>query len=672
VTDQRRRSGLEDLFEDIEGIRRERRPGWRRWVRRGVLGLLGLLVLAALLSIPPAIGAGSKLLDARADLRTGREALLAGELDQAERAFERAGEAFAGARDDLGNLAMRVMSWLPLLGRTPDAVTAITEAGELVASAGRELARSGGGLPGQMAALAPRDGRIPLGTMRRLAPSLDRAAGLLGRAEAIMSDSPNRWLPGPVADPRHAFAIEVAEAHRIVRGAAALARTIPAFLGADGPRTYLVGAQNPAELRGTGGFIGAYAIMTAQEGRIELGPFLPKTNITPSRVEGVEPPNPDYARIYDPWGGAGLMHNINMTPDFPSAAVAIERLYDEVTGRAVDGVIVADPDGLAALMEVTGPASVPGLGLRVSADTVVPFISNEAYARLSDPTARKRVLGEVAGRVLETFLAGAAEGEPAAAGRAVADAAAEGHLLLHSTDPEVQSAFRAAGVDGRMGAEGADYLQVVVNNIGANKVDYYVDRRLRYDVRLGPSGGAEVATQVTLENGAPRRGAPKYVIGPHPGASGAGENVSIVSTYCSRSCDIQGFARDGRAEPASLEEELGHPMARSIVAIPSGGSERISYEWRISRAWYGSSGRGTYRLIVRGQPTIRPTRLAVSVRAPLGMLITRTEPDMDVDGAIATWEGAPGDRFAFEVQFARPLLSRIWSGIWDFLNQPLF
>ncbi|HJV04462.1 MAG TPA: DUF4012 domain-containing protein, partial [Actinomycetota bacterium] len=443
-------------------------------------------------------------------------------------------------------------------------------------------------------------------------------------------------------------------------------------LGVGEPRTYLVGAQSPAELRGSGGFIGAYALMTARRGEIELGPFRPIQSLAPSRVRGVEPPNPDYARIYDPWGGAGLMHNINMTPDFPSAAVAMERLYAEVEGRSVDGVIVADPRGLAALMEVTGRARVPGLGISLSARSLVPFLANEAYGRFRDPVTRKRVLGDVAGQVLKRFLSGAARARPAAAGRALADAASGGHLLLHSVDPEVQAAFLQAGVAGRLGGVGgADYLNVVVNNISVNKVDYFVERRVRYRVTLEEGGIAEGIADVRFDNHAPRRGQQSYVIGPRPGVSGPGESVMIATAYCAPSCRVTGFSRNGRSEPVSLEEELGHPLARVIAEVPSGGSETLSYRWQVDRAWHGTTGYGTYRLVFQGQPTIRPTELEISVRAPEGMLITRTEPEMDVDGAVATWRGKPGDRAEFEVEFARPILGRLWHAVWDFLNHPV-
>ena len=43
---------------------------------------------------------------------------------------------------------------------------------------------------------------------------------------------------------------------------------LPAILGWDGPRRYLVLTQNPAELRPTGGFTGSYGIVTFDRGRL--------------------------------------------------------------------------------------------------------------------------------------------------------------------------------------------------------------------------------------------------------------------------------------------------------------------------------------------------------------------------------------------------------------------
>ena len=59
---------------------------------------------------------------------------------------------------------------------------------------------------------------------------------------------------------------ELATLHRQLHAGSLILDGLPSFLGADGPRRYLFGASNPAELRGTGGLIGAYAILTMDRG----------------------------------------------------------------------------------------------------------------------------------------------------------------------------------------------------------------------------------------------------------------------------------------------------------------------------------------------------------------------------------------------------------------------
>ena len=48
--------------------------------------------------------------------------------------------------------------------------------------------------------------------------------------------------------------------------AARAAELIPPMLGADGKRRYFLAFQNPAESRGTGGLLGAYGVLEADQG----------------------------------------------------------------------------------------------------------------------------------------------------------------------------------------------------------------------------------------------------------------------------------------------------------------------------------------------------------------------------------------------------------------------
>ena len=45
------------------------------------------------------------------------------------------------------------------------------------------------------------------------------------------------------------------------------------MLGADGPRNYLITAENNSEIRACGGFIGSLGVMNVDNGKISLGDF---------------------------------------------------------------------------------------------------------------------------------------------------------------------------------------------------------------------------------------------------------------------------------------------------------------------------------------------------------------------------------------------------------------
>ena len=75
-------------------------------------------------------------------------------------------------------------------------------------------------------------------------------------------------LPGPLAEARDLLRNRLQSVGPAIRAYAQLDDSIPAILGWDGPRRYLVLTQNPAELRPTGGFIGSFGTVTFDRGRI--------------------------------------------------------------------------------------------------------------------------------------------------------------------------------------------------------------------------------------------------------------------------------------------------------------------------------------------------------------------------------------------------------------------
>lgn len=617
-----------------------------------------------------ALGAQTHLADARVALENGRAAILRADPAEAEEQFVLAQTALVRAQERLSTPMISLLGITPVVGRTVDTTRVITEAGLAVARAGVLIASSASALEGGIAALAPRMGAIAIHPLRRLEAPFESAAALIDTANASLQSAPDSLLLGRVDEAFEEFEDELADAARAVRSAAVLMRDLPAFLGGDGNRRYFFAAQNPAELRGTGGLIGAYAILSAASGRLKLSPFSPIEELDNLAASSVHAPNPSFARRYDRFGGAGYWPNINLTPDFPSAAVAIEQLYARVTGEQLDGAILADPHALAAMLGATGPIRVPGTSTAVDTDNVVGFVSNEAYSSL-DPVGRKRLLGDVARAILRTFLVGAGQ-DIGAATAAVVGTAAAGHLMIHSQDPDVQETFETLGIAGALRDSGSDFLAVIGNSASGNKVDFYVDRRVRHQVHLLPGGAGNAQTLVALDNHAPDSGQPAYVIGPYPPVSAAGENLTYLSVYCDQSARLSGFEQGGAASHPSSEVELGFPVYSTTLRVPSGESGSARFDWTIGDAWSGSEDRGTYRIVYRDQPTIRVTRLHLEVRSPPGTYITDASPGMQISGDRAVWDGSASTQREFEIEFEAPLHTRIWNEIIRFLGRPLF
>lgn len=598
--------------------------GWN--VRRGV-GIFALVLVVELLLLGAwatyqGLSARSELETARADAVTARAALSDLDVDAAAAAFADSAAGFSSGYERLSGPVLRGAAVLPVVGDDVAAARTLAWAGAEVAEAGQAVADAVVDLGG-LDAFRPTDGRLPVTAVAALAePAAAADAGLRGAVSAV-EDLDAEGLVGPVAAARDEFLAESVEAQELVDHAARITAVLPALLGADEPRRYLFAAQNPAELRGTGGFMGAYAVLEIDDGRLDFSDFIPVQALTSLHVSEVAAPNPDFAARYDRFGGAGFWQAINFTPDFPSAATAIEQLWEATEGTAVDGVIAVDPLAFEALLAVSGPVAVPGFG-EVGAERVVEVVANEAYGAFDDQDVRKEVLGGIAAGALEGALSGGDLG-PLQGAEALLAAARGGHLKMHASAPDEQRLLEDFGLAGALGDPPGDYLSVVVNSGSFTKLDYYTERHVTYHVQLHADGSADGEVRVQFRNEAPTEGLPKRVIGPgYHNRLEVGENRSYVSVLCDVGCRIT------QDEDLVIEEELGHGVASRFVTVKSGETAAVPVRWHAPDAWDPDSEE--YRLTYVAQPTIRPTTLSVTIDGPPGHRVEEAAWSGTVEG----------------------------------------
>ncbi|MGH9051384.1 MAG: DUF4012 domain-containing protein [Acidimicrobiia bacterium] len=587
-----------------------------------VLLAMGLVAVAAsLMTVLAGIDARNLLTDGRSAAHQAVAAARRGEPDVAAQRFAQAAEDFGEAHDKLGSPLLTPGLAVPVLGSNLYAARELSAAGLDLSRAGQQLTA-----PVDPEKLRLRGGRIDIEEVRRITPALEEAAALLSKTADRVDDLNTAFLVEPVRDAVDEVEEELADTEQdAVRGAAA-AKVAPAVLGAEGPRRYFLAVQNPAELRATGGFIGNWGILTAQDGKVDLE-FIDRVDVLNQRsgpdatITGPE----EYLNRYGQFEPALTWQNVNMSPDFPVVGEVIAELYPQSGGESIDGVIAVDPAGLAALLQLTGPVSVEGWPVPLTPQNVVDVTLSEAYEAFAREPARADFLGDVADEVFDVATEGDL-GRPGRVANVLGRAAREGHFSLYFTRPGEQEIAELVNAEGSVPPTSSDGLMLVTQNAGANKIDYYLRRHMDYSVRIEPTSGRSAhltgSLDVGLENTAPDTLLPQSVIGPSEGLEDrfvAGENFSYVSVYTP--AGLTAVNVNGVPIEVAADTELGRNVFSTFLSTLSGTTTTLSLglDGEVSLGpdrWY------TLELV--RQPFLTPDDVSVELEVPEGWRIAET------------------------------------------------
>lgn len=417
------------------------------------------------------------------------------------------GRARASSRGSLWSLGER----LPFVGADLSALTEVVDAaGQAVDHVVPAALAAASHVRGPGAVREP-GGRLNLRTIASLEAPLSRLARETERVDARVSRLRPSTLTWPFASRVRVLQQQSKAAVGLARGGVTATRLAPAMLGGDGKRTYLLIAQNNAEIRSTGGTPRVLSLVTADRGRIELD--VPRFETYLSSRAPVVPLTREEQRLF----GDNLAQDArdaNITPDFARASEIIEALYHRETGQHADGVLSIDPVALGLLMRATGPVRVGDQTL--TSRNVVGSLLNRAYLDIPDPADQDAYFARVAGALFAQVTGSGTA--PLSLARELAEAARQHHVYLWSRRPAEQRQFGGSVVGGPLPTDHADVATagVYLDDAASSKMDYY----LQYAGSLRATSCAGTRSQrltaeVTLRSTVPRDGAhlPEYVTG---------------------------------------------------------------------------------------------------------------------------------------------------------------
>lgn len=559
-------------------VRRHAKP-----IRR-VLALVLLVVVASGAWVTyRAFGVRDDLLAARTQLTRVESAARAGDVPAARGALTAAQRRTDEAADATRDPVWRAAEHVPFAGASLTNVSGIARAGDDLASHV---------LPALIDASEVFSGEATSGTTIDLAPfrasvrPLGKASSRVSRTRADLNSLPRARIAA-VRDARSELMSRVDQLSSLVEGALTASRVAPGLLGGDGPRRYFLGIQNNAEARATGGLLGSFGIVDATSGRLDLtrtganselrNPTAPVTQL-----------GPEFDARYSRFFLTSDWRSTNLTPDFPTVGRLWAAMWEATAGQRIDGAIAVDPVALSFLLEATGPVTMSD-GTRLSAENIVEFTLSTAYQRFGDENnpQREAYLNEVTQAVFDRVKRGGVDSGRLA--ERLGHAVRTGHLRVYSTRPDEQRELEKTQIAGQLPArQKQPYLQVITQNSGGNKLDYYLRRTVEYDGHLtgeavdtgsGPVPEERARVTVTLTNNAPPSGLPRYVTArpdlPRGAVYPPGQNKVFLSVYAGVGSTLEGATLDGSRTVLESETEKGHAVFSTEVVLDPGESTTL-------------------------------------------------------------------------------------------------
>ena len=272
------------------------------------------------------------------------------------------------------------------------------------------------------------------------------------------------------------------------------------LLGSEGHKRYLVVFQNSRELRPTGGFLGSFALVDVERGKIKKLdiPGGGLYDLKSSNLTAVAAPKP--LQIFSP---SWQIWNANWFPDWPTSAQKIIWFYENnYGGSSVDGVISLTYEVVADLLATTGPVEMKEYDKNLTAENFTTELQMAVELEYDKNENRpKAIIGDLA-PILLTRLLNLNAGSAWPVILNLNQALSEKKLLFYFTDPALQTRVAQFGWGGQIKAAAAnqDYLMVVHTNISGGKTDSVIKNTVKHQVEVLADGSLQATVTLTREH----------------------------------------------------------------------------------------------------------------------------------------------------------------------------
>lgn len=260
-----------------------------------------------------------------------------------------------------------------------------------------------------------------------------------------------------------------------------LVRELPELLGKGEKRDYMVLLQNNMELRPAGGFIGSFAIISFDNFKLNNIEIFDVYSAD-GQLEGhVEPPEAIKKYLNQ---ATWYLRDSNWDPDFEKSARNAEWFLKKEINREVDGVVAIDLNYVKKLIENFGEIRLEDFDRSINNENFYEVVQSEVERHFFPGSRKKANFLTSLQREITTKLTEANSSQEISIAKQTLNSLDERNIQIFIHNSQAQKAIQSLGWSGEILINEClencyeDYLGFVEANLGVNKVNYYIDRKI--------------------------------------------------------------------------------------------------------------------------------------------------------------------------------------------------
>lgn len=338
--------------DDLVRVRKKRKR--RRKAPFVALGIILTIIVAVGIAgfnlYSSARGLQSQASAAMSDISAIQDAITANDYDSAATGAKQLTSRAGAIGEELSSPLWEAAALVPVFGEDIASVKTMVNALASVSSDALEpLTAALQAAP--PSALVSADGAIDVAALQTLLDAVESAAPAMQACADTIDALPDMHI-SQLQPTVQSAKEKVSSANDLFQQASTFAPILGTLLGANGDRTYLITAQNTAEIRAAGGLPGSIGTLQISNGEISLGDFSSVHDVMdralPSSVQITDTEYQLFGSNMD------VTYDTGFDPDFTRVASIWAVAYNEKNGTDVDGVVSITPSVVQDVLSVAG------------------------------------------------------------------------------------------------------------------------------------------------------------------------------------------------------------------------------------------------------------------------------------------------------------------------------